>query len=533
MAQSLVKLTLDSNQYEKKLRDAKRELGDFTKSIGLNMKTLTAMGLAVGAVTTAVKVVGDAFRKNEQIVDEWGRQMQSAKALYDGFLNALNTGNISGYLNNMGNIVRAAREAYDAMDALGTFNAFNQIQVEKTRTAMTESIVDFREGKVTKEQVQAAGDAYKNELQKRKNLEFQAYQKAVYSFAENRQVSPEDLFKVLTGYSEDYDKLRSLPLSGRETQYYGGGMFGGGGTYEKAVAANEEERLGEMLRNLNDTELQSLQALGAQAERTGNEIASVDRQMSRVLHGRQYGAGSGTGGTSTSKAAKLTGEQTAESFGVGFYEGLTRKLPEIIQDVPIISEMEVIDEEAWTAQEKMLDDAKEKMKALEEEAKKMQATWDLVAGSISTVGGALAGLEDPAAKVAGTLLQALATMALSYAEATERAAKLGPIAWLGFAATGLATFLTATSSIKQATAGSYATGGIVPGNTYNDGLVANVSSGELILNRAQIGNLASQLQENNRLQLSAVVSGEQIRFVLNNNSRRRGKGEYVTTKMNY
>jgi hypothetical protein len=62
--------------------------------------------------------------------------------------------------------------------------------------------------------------------------------------------------------------------------------------------------------------------------------------------------------------------------------------------------------------------------------------------------------------------------------------------------------------------------------------VANVSSGELILNRAQQDSVARQLTNGigGNLQLSAVVTGEQIRLALNNNSRRRGKGEYVTSK---
>jgi hypothetical protein len=31
------------------------------------------------------------------------------------------------------------------------------------------------------------------------------------------------------------------------------------------------------------------------------------------------------------------------------------------------------------------------------------------------------------------------------------------------------------------------------------------------------------------MNLQAIVTGEQLRFILNTNSRRRGKGEYVTS----
>ncbi len=52
-----------------------------------------------------------------------------------------------------------------------------------------------------------------------------------------------------------------------------------------------------------------------------------------------------------------------------------------------------------------------------------------------------------------------------------------------------------------------------------------------ILNRAQQGNIASQLQGGGmqNMNLQAIVTGEQLRFILNTNSRRRGKGEYVTS----
>lgn len=78
----------------------------------------------------------------------------------------------------------------------------------------------------------------------------------------------------------------------------------------------------------------------------------------------------------------------------------------------------------------------------------------------------------------------------------------------------------------------HAAGGImVPGNNMSGDMVpAMLNSGELVLNRAQQGNIASQLQGGMQHgKLEAVVTGEQLRFVLNTNSLRRGKGEYVTS----
>ena len=95
--------------------------------------------------------------------------------------------------------------------------------------------------------------------------------------------------------------------------------------------------------------------------------------------------------------------------------------------------------------------------------------------------------------------------------------------------------ISTIAAIHSAT--GYANGGIVQGNSYSGdnifGGAAMVNAGELVLTRAQQGVLASTLQGSGvqNMQLDAVITGEQIRLVLNNNSRRRGKGEYVTSKI--
>lgn len=159
------------------------------------------------------------------------------------------------------------------------------------------------------------------------------------------------------------------------------------------------------------------------------------------------------------------------------------------------------------------------------------------ASAVSALGSAFASIEDPAAKVIGTVAQAIATVALGYATATTQAAKMGPWAWIAFAATGLATMISTISAIHSST--GYAEGGMIKGNSYSgDNLMAmgpnglvGLNAGEIVLNRAQTANVASALQGNGiqGLNLTATIRGEQIRLALNNNGRRTGKGEYVQT----
>ena len=173
-------------------------------------------------------------------------------------------------------------------------------------------------------------------------------------------------------------------------------------------------------------------------------------------------------------------------------------------------------------------------KEVEEQASGIGEGWKSVADAVNTVGGALQQIEDPGAKVAGIVAQAIANIALSFAEAAASPAVTGTgWGWLGFAAAGIATMISTIASIKQVTAGSYANGGIVPGNSYSgDNLTANVNSGELILNRSQQDSIASQLTGNNpmqNLQLSTEISGTNLRIVMNNDNRSKGgsRGYYA------
>ena len=100
--------------------------------------------------------------------------------------------------------------------------------------------------------------------------------------------------------------------------------------------------------------------------------------------------------------------------------------------------------------------------------------------------------------------------------------------------------VSAITAIKQVTSSGkgFANGGIVPGNSFSgDNLHTSdygINSGELVLNRAQTANLASQLTSGGigNLRLTTELSGENIRIALSNNNRRRGgsRGEYAISK---
>ena len=170
-----------------------------------------------------------------------------------------------------------------------------------------------------------------------------------------------------------------------------------------------------------------------------------------------------------------------------------------------------------------------------DDANKFDKTWKAAAQSIQQVGRAISSIEDPAAKIAGTVAQAIANIALGYSQAMTMVEQTGgPWGWIAFAATGLATMLSTISAIHNAT--GYAEGGIIKGNSYSgDNIPADtfVNAGELVLNRSQQGALAEQLTESNSSGMiagSPYVTGETIFLGLSNYLRRNGYGELITTR---
>lgn len=164
--------------------------------------------------------------------------------------------------------------------------------------------------------------------------------------------------------------------------------------------------------------------------------------------------------------------------------------------------------------------------------KQTAQAWQAAANAVSNVGAALQQIEDPSAKIAGIVGQAVANIALGFAQAAASPATgaAGVFGWIAAATAGLATMVATIATIKNQTAGSFAEGGIVPGNNYNDGLTANVSSGELILNRAQQDRLATDLAGMSTAQVMnsrATISGEQIILAVNAYGRRTGRGELI------
>jgi len=570
----LVRMKADTKEYDANIQKARKQLerfGEDNLSAGGVLKQLSGnlIGVAAkfasfgAAASAAMKLAKDAFFNNEQQLDEWGRVVQSSESLYKGFLNALNTGDISGYLNNINNIVSAAREAYNALDELATYNAFNKANIAGARANMAGAIADYREGKGSKEAVNSASQELIKQLEVRQQKEQEAYEKGIANLARQRGVSPADLLKVMTGSYGSFKELKDLQFTGRGKKVVGSGMYAQ--VVNTAVPANERERLAQAVKNLNDTEIDNIQSLAESAKMTQVEIDNQRKMVARILKG---GSGGSTGGSGGGKSGGGKNE-------VQIVSGSIDEQAKKVQDL----------QKAWRAAAD--DDSRLKIK---KEIEAAQFALDIMMGNTSGIPGMNYGLGDLAGKGGSGLFQsplfqqagkgspwqldekAIKAVSEYYDRKTNETTAnltkevgniaggisgiLGGIESLGIdlpdgmkdvvsgiqgvigILTSISTIVTAIQTIAAAdTLIPFARGGIahaangfVPGNRYSaDDIPVAVSSGELILNRAQQGALASQLQNNQqRGPELARVSGEQIYVAMSNYLRRSGKGELIT-----
>ena len=171
------------------------------------------------------------------------------------------------------------------------------------------------------------------------------------------------------------------------------------------------------------------------------------------------------------------------------------------------------------------------IKDTKKDMQEFQKAANLAAQAVSSIGDAFAGIEDPTAKAAGMVMQAVASIALGFAQAAAaKDTTASGWAWLGWLAAGAAAMATTISTIHSLT--GFENGGEIKGNSYSgDNIPIMANAGEIVLTRAQAGNVASALQgSGSNVHVTGELRGESIYLAVNRSLKRRGKGELVTWK---
>ena len=578
----------------------------------LNIDALKLFDMGLTAAKAALDVAKDAFFASETNVDEWGRTVQSAQGLYEGFLNAINNGDISGYLDRMDQIMRAARAAYDELDKLGTMKTIQSPQksaqqTENDRMRMMLQTgryiapVDGRKAsmqdgqKLTKAQLQAiekqlqngmktvttlignevkqsgkAIDAYYNSLAKQNGMTMTEFRKGTSNWAEfSKKMAGYDAYKewdkkaraefARQGGRGNVDFDKSNPYA----EFKKWGTFRvdkqGANSYNDLVnliqqrdqqSAQAYQSQGQMYRTMNRVEGKFNPKGGNTQKQEQTEFQQNQKKINDLT--QQYVELSKKGlTTDDERLVKLRDEIKELEKRNGLLslraeQAHGRLMPQAIDLNAKGVNRTMFGDLGLTQKPKGLDKpAQLDEKALKAVQKNIQKQTDLQVKELKQSKKEDKSLSTGIGNLAGgmtSVVSGLEQLGIEIPQGLKDV--IGGVQSVISIISGIATMVAAIEALSAINAAKpLANGGIVhaaggwngfvPGNNYSGDMVpALLNSGELVLNRAQQGVLASELSGAGmqNLRLEAVVSGEQILLASNNRGRRTGRGEIVQSR---
>ena len=321
----------------------------------------------------------------------------------------------------------------------------------------------------------------------------------------------------------------------------GNGGRGGGGSQELDVMAANSKKITELSK-------QAITATDEERMAIREKIKALQDQNKEY----QYYIDLVTG-----KIKQQEPIERGQGVGLGTVDNISKELSKPLDVSAIKTPLQSLEEElknlielqklAWSpeqfaAYQSMIEKVQGEIgafKGISKDGKETGKSWKEAASAISSAGSSLQQLEDPSAKIVGIIGQAIANIALGFAQATASDSKFGVFGWIAAIAGGLATMTSTIAAIHSAT--GYAQGGMIKGNSYSGdnigGLVdgnqfVGLNAGEVVLNASQQSMLANNLQNNGGGSVHVIghLEGETIVMAADRWGRRTGKGELLFGK---
>lgn len=584
-------------QLQGRIRDAKSEMTDtggvlsqLKDKFTVNVDALKLFSVGLTAAKAALDVAKDAFFASEATVDEWGRVVASSESVYQGFLTAINTGDISGYLNNINSIVNAARQAYNELDRLGTMKtiqspAMSAQQTENDRframiqTGRYIAPVDGRRATMKNGEVLSAEqienlkrmlqngmqkviglvgnevkqtnraiDAVYNRQAKELGLSIKEFRKGTSSMAEfDKRMEGYEKYKAFeaahTATNISQSSAGATVTSHRDSVVNPYAEFAKWGTFR--VDGDRYASLVNLIRQ-RDQQAGQTYSMQSQAYRSMNRTEGLTVSKIMGLSG-----GGGTGGGSSSSSNLPTMEEFWRSMTSNEQKLQDQKAAgDLVKDMPSPYQMMFDEIKKQYLDKQDADYGKDISKdwkvdkngnltnsSSNRHQESMARNLDKFTGyAEKTLGGVsniLGGVSQLGIEIPKDLQDVIGGIQGVISIVTGIASLVAMIE-------ALTTIQTTESTIKSIPVIGWAlahggivraANGYVPGNSYSgDRVPALLNSGELVLNSSQQNALANELQGNGiqNLNLHAQVEGEKILLVMNRHLKRTGKGEIVT-----
>lgn len=594
----IARLKADTSQWDSGLSRAGRSLEQLQqKNTSLDaalqgsVRTLVRVGAQYAsmgvAATAAMKVVKDAFMSSESNMDSWGGTVESVKSIYDSFCISLNNSSLDGWFSNMDNLIEKARQAYDAIDDLNTKMTIINPERVKIQGLITEQKEIIRKngresdaGKAAVAEINRLEPILKDTYTREAKMNYNAFEAEVKKKLEEAGLGNLDsksyrwLMRSFSSESE-YERLKA----GAKTTVVGTGRYNldeyghAVGEEIKVSVKNTNQKLLDLFTDEWRAQYSQYLTASYSAKNSAFQVGIQDARYTR--------GGSGGNSSSSSSSSRYSSGLSGISDISGLAFGATKSMKELNEELarykkmkeeattsfeyneaiegieqvqkeiavqPITLQLGVDAEKIVSIQEIINNFFKEhpitpEMKlptdffpSVSKTAQDTASAWQAATRAISNAGNAMTNLEDPSAKVAGIVMQAIANIALGFAQASASPATglAGVFGWIAAVTAGVATMTATIAQIKSATE-YHAQGGMVGTSPFipkgTDTVPAMLTPGEIVLNAAQQRNMANNLQGTSNIVMQSSgesrISGEDIITVINAYGRRTGRGEIL------
>lgn len=504
--------------------EGKGAMNGFSSAIGVASKAFAALGIAVGAKNLFMSFINST----ESMSDTFNNEIGAMKDGWKDFLWQVNTANFSGF----DNLITKARKAREELDALGDASALFDLSTSKLSTDMEDLLNTIQKKKKKGEDYSGEVEQY-NQLLKEYKKSGQLKQdktisslqalfdrkgfnlgdmglggKGVDGYLELAMTAREAAAGVYDDVIKQYREARDKTATG-DLKEEGDWVYSEPHDYlgelqkEKGFAWVQRAKILSDLADITTEEKNQIDALLKDYYATDRAIIQQDRKLNRYLETET----NGTKTINTDKPIRVKVELIPELKSKEF-EGELKLSHYLDPNSP---------NAAMPLDEDMLNNwmAEYELKMLEFHDK-----WDDIITKTNAYGQALGNVasifnnlasmatDDSPWKrfltILGSVASGIMSLVQTYTslvavESVAQAIESGkgipfPYNLIAIAAAGAAITGIIATIVATAKSTNFAQGGIVGGNDYHDGIHANLSTGEMVLNKNQQTRLWAMIQ---------------------------------------